>query len=96
MERRGPLLALAVLTACVLVVAVQWHADRVQRAAVLALPPAERAALLQRTRENLDTLCGEPVLASQCEAQARLLLLLPECDADCRLLAASHLPHATR
>jgi hypothetical protein len=62
----------------------------------MGLPPAERVALVERTLRNLDALCTDPALARQCEAEARLLLLVPECDPRCRQTAAYHLPHATR
>ena len=64
--------------------------------AIMALPPAERQALVERTLRNLDALCGDAVLSRQCEAEARIVLLIPECDAACRRRATSYLPHATR
>jgi hypothetical protein len=96
MERRPLLGVLAILGACALVVALQWHASRAQRRAILALPPSERIALLQRTLRNVQALCNDPTLESQCEAEARLALILPECDPACRAMAAGHLPQATR
>ena len=80
----------------VLVGALQWHAEQEQRRAILALTLDERQALLERTRRTLEALCPNDVLARQCEAEARLLLLIPECDARCRRMAAESLPRATR
>jgi len=62
----------------------------------MALAPAERVALVARTLRNLDALCPDAALARQCEGEARLLLLVPECDERCRQTAAHYLPKATR
>jgi len=49
------------------------------------LPEAERAALCQRTRDNLREICqGRDRPRDFCRAQATLLLDLPECDAACQ------------
>lgn len=60
--------------------------------AVRSLPPAQRAALCQRTRENLREICagaGHP--RDFCRAQARLLFDLPECGPDCQAEARAEL-----
>ena len=75
---------------------LQWHADQEQRRVIMALAPAERQALVERTLRNLDALCGDAVLSRPCEDGARLLLIIPECDAGCRRRADGVLPHATR
>ena len=94
--RQGVLAGVALVAAGFLVVALQRHAEREQRRAVMALAPVARVALVERTLRNLETLCPDAALARQCEAEARLLLLVPECDATCRQTAAHHLPKATR
>ena len=95
MRRRGVLLALGIIVAGILVGMLQWHADQEQRRALMAMAPASRQALVERTLGNLDTLCGDAVLSRQCEDEARLLLLVPECDGACRQRARECLPHAT-
>ena len=96
MRRQGALLALGIILAGILVGALQWNADQEQRRAILTLALAERHALVERTLRNLDVLCGDAVLSRQCEDEARLLLLIPECDRACRQRARDSLPHATR
>jgi len=96
MRRQGVLVGIGIVVAGILVGGLQWHAEREQRRAILVLPPADRQALVERTLRNLDALCPEAVLSRQCEAEARLLLLVPECDGECRQRATSYLPHATR
>jgi hypothetical protein len=96
MTRQRLLAGIGIMAVAILVVGVQWRAEREQRRAVLALAPVERVALLERTLRNLETLCPDPALARQCEAEARLLLLVPECDARCREAAERRLPTATR
>ena len=96
MRRHGVLLALGVIIAGILVGVLQWNADQEQRRAILALAPGDRQALVERTLGNLDALCGDAVLSRQCEDEARLLLLIPECDRACRQRARDSLPHATR
>ena len=96
MTRHGLLAGVGIVAAAILVVGLQWRAEREQHRAVMALAPAERVALLERTLRNLDAVCTDAALAPQCEAEARLLLLVPECDASCRQTASRHLPKATR
>jgi hypothetical protein len=96
MRRPGVLAGIGIVLAGTLVGGLQWHAEREQRRAIMALPEADRRALVERTLLDLDVLCGDAVLSRQCEAEARLLLLVPECDAPCRDRATHCLPHATR
>ena len=67
---------------------------------VRELPGANRAALYQRTLTDVDA-CRAPeardgALRDHCLRQAEFLTLFPDCDVDCRQLAASVLPHARR
>jgi hypothetical protein len=96
MTRQGFLAGIGIVAAGFLVVGLQRHAEREQRHAVMSLAPVERVALVERTLRNLETLCPDAALARQCEAEAQLLLLVPECDATCRQTAAHHLPKPTR
>jgi hypothetical protein len=96
MRRQGVLVGIGIVLAGILVGGLEWHAEEEQRRAIVALPAAERRALVGRTLLDLDLLCGDAVLSRQCEAAARLLLLVPECDAACRHRATSYLPRATR
>lgn len=66
-----------------------WFRDSEGRA-VRSMPAAERAALFQRTLEDVRTACGPgraEDLLDHCEHQARFLLKFPECDAACARLA---------
>jgi hypothetical protein len=68
---------------------------------VRSLPAADRAALYHRTLTDVDTTCAVPeardgALRDHCLRQAEFLTLFPDCDARCRQLAASILPHARR
>lgn len=77
-------LSLAVLAAVALWI---WWQGSEQRA-LRDLPAAERAALYERTRANLESVCASSDLAldEYCREQARILLELPECDGACREL----------
>lgn len=58
--------------------------------ALREMPAAERAALYQRTAEDLRTLCGpdrSADLADHCREQATFLLKFPECDGTCSRMA---------
>jgi hypothetical protein len=62
-----------------------WLRDSEGRS-LRGMPATERAALYQRTAEDLRTACGAgraDDLADHCEQQARFLLKFPECDAAC-------------
>jgi hypothetical protein len=65
------------------------------------LPADDRLALYHRTLTDVDTTCAAPeardgALRDHCLRQAEFLTLFPECDARCRALAVSVLPHARR
>jgi hypothetical protein len=65
------------------------------------LPATDRAALYHRTLTDVDSTCTAPeardgALRDHCLRQAEFLTLFPDCDARCRQLAASVLPHARR
>ena len=79
-----------VSVAMVLGLAGPWLlAARCREREVHTLPPAERAAFVQRTLANLEGPCAQaeaPALTDACRAQAELLLEFPECDEPCRQL----------
>jgi len=57
-----------------------------------ALPPAQRAAVLERTVGNLRDVCRANDRPREfCKAQAELALSLPECTEACRSLAREEL-----
>jgi hypothetical protein len=63
------------------------------------LTERERAALYERTLQNLKSVCHEPVEPARvgfCREQATLIRTLPECDADCQTLAQHFAPSPTR
>ena len=79
-----------VIALCVLAVAAWWiWSLGAEQRAIRSLPRDERAALYQRTLENVQTICASSDLAlgPYCAEQSRILLLFAECDADCRELA---------
>ena len=94
MSRSGLAVTLIVLAA-LLGLSLQWF---VRQRSGLGLPPAERAALYQRTMANLTTVCHPPTdaLKDFCESQADLALSLPECDDECHRVCALVRPHATK
>lgn len=66
-----------------------WYRNSESRA-LREMPAAERAALYQRTAEDLRTLCGPDRaadLADHCRKQATFLLRFPECDGACARMA---------
>lgn len=59
------------------------------------LPTPERHALYERTRETLRSSCPQardPDVAEHCRQQAEFIRRFPECNAECRELAA-HVAH---
>lgn len=63
------------------------------------LPPSERRALYERTLETLRTTCSQargPELADYCRQQADFVKRFPECDSECRELAARFAPRPSR
>jgi len=86
---RSPNRTIAIALAVLIAVGLWlWFAGAEQRA-IRSLPRDERAALYQRTLENVRTICASSDLAlgPYCAEQSRILLLFAECDADCRELA---------
>jgi hypothetical protein len=70
-----------------------------EQRALERLPPAERAALYQRTMDTLGSVCaghGKRELRDLCRGQAQLALLFPECDVACRATAHEQLRTPTR
>jgi cytochrome b pre-mRNA-processing protein 3 len=59
------------------------------------LPTPERQALYERTRETLRSSClqaRDPDVAEHCRQEAEFITRFPECNAECRELAA-HFAH---
>jgi hypothetical protein len=90
---RDPWTGAAVALGVALTAAVAWLSTAgAERATVRDLPPAERAAVVQRAQENLRQVCGGADRPRDfCLGQAELLLEQPECDAACRALARQQL-----
>jgi hypothetical protein len=66
---------------------------------ITELPDAEQRAIYERTHDTLRTTCLRakgPELTEYCREQADLITRLPNCDDDCRNLAARFTPHPTR
>jgi hypothetical protein len=68
---------------------------------IRALGPAARTELFHNTRREVTTVCGSPsaetgALHDHCVEQAQFLMLFPECDDSCQMIARSVLPHARR
>lgn len=91
----GVALAVCGGAALVVLVAVLVGAD--QRA-LQRLPVQERAALYQRTMENLTSVCATEghSLHDFCRDQAQLALMFPECDRKCEATARELLRTPTR
>jgi hypothetical protein len=67
--------------------------------ALQRLPAHERAALYQRTMENLTSVCameGKGSLHDFCRDQAQFALMFPECDRTCIATARELLRTPTR
>jgi cytochrome b pre-mRNA-processing protein 3 len=95
---RRALFALAALAVLAMVALLLLRATAEERA-LTRLPPAERAALYQRTLDNVRTVCaGERgrELRGFCRGQAELVLLFPECDGACRATSRELLRTPTR
>ena len=70
-----------------------------EKRAIQALPDVERAALYQRTLEDLQSVCvtsHASDLDEHCARQGRFILQFPECDEACRELAQRQLGMPTR
>jgi hypothetical protein len=93
-----PALLLFALCIAALLTAVSLKS---KQEALHALPAATRSQLLEHGRAELRTMCREPSAADgplreHCIEEARLVLALPECGPECRLVATAVLPHARR
>ena len=83
------------------VLAYQLAQPRRGASQIRALGSEARTELFQNTRREVTTVCGAPsaqsgALHDHCVEQAQFLMLFPECDEDCRMVARSVLPHARR
>src|SRR5512140_1978259 len=98
---RGRLLAwgAAALLTFLLLARVLWSSGA-ERRALMRLPAQQRHEAFVREYGVLEQVCGrgprDDALTERCRTQAEFVLDFPECDADCRILAGSHLPQATR
>jgi hypothetical protein len=68
---------------------------------IRALGTGARSQLFQDARREVTTVCTSPAAQSgtlhdHCVSQAQFLMLFPECDEGCRMVARSVLPHARR
>ncbi len=89
--------AVALFVLSVLALALYRHTRLDQE--IRVLPASERRVLYERTRETLRSSCEHvrgPELAEYCRRQADLLQRFPECDRDCRDLAARFTPLPSR
>lgn len=86
-------LPVAVASGVALVALVLWFLTAPSAPATLRqLPPQQRAALVERTLENLRDVCGRPDRPRDfCREQADLVLRLPECGPSCQALARDEL-----
>lgn len=62
--------------------------------ALRRMPVAERAELYRSVGATVKTSCPsqEPALQAECRDQLDLLLMFPECDAECEAFAARYRP----
>jgi hypothetical protein len=92
---RGPRLWAAIgLVGLAGAVVAAWWAQGEETRQLRALPEPQRAALYQRTIDNLRTICDPAPgrsLRDFCRSQAELALQFPECDDGCRDIARRHL-----
>jgi hypothetical protein len=83
------------------VLGLLWlRANSARERALQDLTRSERAALYARTLENLREVCQLPLrktgLSDYCEGQARFAVEFPECDEQCKNLAAPYLAQPSR
>ncbi len=89
-------LALLLVALLLWTAAIAWREHRL-KTEILALPQPTRAALYGDTVDQLRGVCSaQPVLREHCIHEAELVVKFPECDADCRALAAIFLERARR
>jgi hypothetical protein len=90
----------AALVVISVVVGIWIWTQGAQKRAISRLPADERAEIYRREIETLHRLCGRgprsDALKEECERRATFVLEFPECDPNCKALARSHLPSATR
>lgn len=89
----GGLLALSLVV--VLALYIHTRLDR----ELQDVPEAERRALYERTLETLRTSCMQargPTFTDYCREQADFIRRFPECDSECRELAARFAPQPSR
>lgn len=95
---RGVVWLVVVMTLlCAVALAVFVH-TRLDRE-ISQLPESERRALYERTRETLRTSCAHargPEVTEYCREQADFIQRFPECDSECRELAARFAPQPSR
>lgn len=87
--------ALGLLSAVALAVFIHTRLDR----EISDIPEPERRALYERTRETLRSSCMQtrgPEMAEYCRQQADFIKRFPECDRECRDLAARFAPQPSR
>ena len=86
-----PALTAVAIAVAVVTGALFWTSLKLIRGAQVGrLPEAERTALYERMRADLE-LCAAPsgkLIKKHCEHQAELIVEFPECDASCKSLAA--------
>jgi type VI protein secretion system component VasK len=95
----GRIGARIVLALALVALAAYWiWSLQSERRAIRNLPPAERAALYERTLADVTKVCAssDASLDAYCQEQARVLLSLPECDGACRELALRQVGSARR
>ena len=82
-------LSIALFFGVSIVAGLLWvFSSTVNARTVRDLPTSARAALCERTRDNLRDLCGGKDRPREfCREQANLLLTLQECDAECQAAA---------
>ena len=90
-------LAAAITFFAALCGAVVWqtHLER----DLTELPTLERRALYERTRETLRSSCSQALeldVAEHCREQAAFITRFPECNAECRELAAHYAHRPSR
>lgn len=98
--RRSPRLRglVALLAALLALFALYWSQYQKERSAIAELPTTERRALYDRIVRTLQTTCSNASdgLRAYCVEQSELIVLFPECDEACRILAHKHMRQATR
>jgi hypothetical protein len=86
-----------ILTALVIwTMAIAWREHRL-KVEIAGLPEPARHALYSHALDELRSVCNlQAGLRAHCRDEADLILKLPECDVDCRAVAAQFLVEHTR